>query len=34
MLGPWDEAIVLDFRTYPSRGVDEPNKGKGIKRST
>lgn len=31
MLGPWNEAIVLDFRTYPSRGVDEPNKEKVLR---
>lgn len=31
MLGPWNEAIVLDFRTYPSRSVDEPNKEKVLR---
>ena len=31
MLGPWKEAIVLDFRTYPARGIDEPNKEKVLR---
>lgn len=24
----WDKAVILDFRTYPARGVDEPEKEK------
>ncbi len=27
------EAIVLDYRTYPSRGVDEPDKEKVLRGS-
>ncbi len=29
LFGPdWDSAVMLDFRTYPARGVEEPNKEK------
>ena len=31
MIGPWSDALVLDFRTYPSRGIDEPNKEKVLR---
>ncbi|MGL5379618.1 spore germination protein [Clostridium sp.] len=32
VLGPdWNEAVLLDFRTYPARGVEEPSKEKVLR---